>query len=95
VHREFAKSCTKCLQRPDEVAVEFHHGKTASLPQQWQRDCTLAGAYFDQLIAVCRMYCCNDPADDGRIVQKVLAEPFPGTVTQGVILVLVIINSQL
>ena len=26
---------------------------------------------------------------------RVLAEPFPGTVTQGVILVLVIINSQL
>ena len=34
-------------------------------------------------------------ADNDRVVQKVLAEPFPWTVTQGVILVLVIINSQL
>jgi len=29
------------------------------------------------------------------VMQKVLAEPFPWTVIQGVILVLVIINSQL
>jgi hypothetical protein len=33
--------------------------------------------------------------NDHRVVQKVLAEPFPWTVSQGVILVLVIINSQL
>jgi hypothetical protein len=37
----------------------------------------------------------HDPANDAGVMQKVLAEPFPWLVTQGVILVLVIINSQL
>jgi hypothetical protein len=33
--------------------------------------------------------------DNTTVLQKVLAEPFPGTVIQGVILVFVIVNSQL
>jgi hypothetical protein len=37
----------------------------------------------------------HDFPDNDRVVQKVLAEPFPWTVIQGVILVLVIIYSQL
>jgi hypothetical protein len=37
----------------------------------------------------------HDALDDKRVVQKVLAEPFPWTVIQGVIHVFVIIYSQL
>jgi hypothetical protein len=37
----------------------------------------------------------NDALNDRRIVQEMLAEPFPWTVSQGVILILVIVNNQL
>ena len=39
----------------------------------------------DQLFIACRIDGGNDAPDDGRVMQEVLAEPFPGTVTQGVI----------
>jgi hypothetical protein len=41
------------------------------------------------------MNCTDDLVDNDRVMQEVLAEPFPWTVTQGVILVFVIVNSQL
>jgi hypothetical protein len=37
----------------------------------------------------------DDALDDAGIMQEGLAEPFPGTVVQGVFLVIVIENSQL
>jgi len=37
----------------------------------------------------------DDPVDDGRVVQEMLAKPFPWTVIQGVIHVFIIVNSQL
>jgi hypothetical protein len=63
--------------------------------QQRHRDCALAGTDLEQLFVAGRVDGRNDPADDHRVVQEVLAEPFPWTVTQGVILVLGIVNSRL
>jgi hypothetical protein len=37
----------------------------------------------------------DDLVDNNRVMQEVLAEPFPWTVVQGVILVFIIIYSQL
>jgi len=63
--------------------------------QQRHGDRTLPRPDLDDRIGFPRLDGRHDTADDRRAMQNVLAEPFPWTVTQEVILVLVIINSRL
>jgi len=55
----------------------------------------LAGTDLYQHVGWQRMNRTDDLVDNNRVMQEVLAEPFPWTVTQGVILVLGIVNSRL
>ena len=63
--------------------------------QQRAGDGALPRADFQQGIGFFRPNSIDDLVNNHRVMQKVLPKPFPGTVTQGVILVLVIINNQL
>jgi hypothetical protein len=76
-------------------AVLFDNGQGAGGFQQRQGNGALTGADFNQVLAAGRLNGRHDLADHDRVMQEVLSEPFPWTVTQGVILVLVIINSRL
>jgi aspartokinase-like uncharacterized kinase len=51
-----------------------------------QAPCDSASTWTDleQVLAGDRVDGVQDTANDGRIVQEVLAEPFPGTMSQGV-----------
>ena len=52
-------------------------------PQQAQRQRALARTDLDQVLPGARIDAVQDVLDHALIVQKVLAEPFPGTVAQG------------
>jgi hypothetical protein len=82
-------------QGTEQIPVEFDDLQTPGSPQQRQGDRTLPRPDLDDRIGFPRLDGRHDTADDCRVMQKVLAEPFPWTVTQGVILVLVISNSRL
>jgi hypothetical protein len=82
-------------QGVDQITVEFDNLQTPGSPQQRHGDCTLPRPDLDDRIGFPRLDSRHDTADDRRVMQKVLAEPFTWTVTQEVILVLVIINSLL
>jgi hypothetical protein len=59
------------------------------------RNRTQAGANFDDALALAGVNGIDDPLDDAGIMEKMLAEPFPGAVTQGSIHAFVFINNQL
>jgi hypothetical protein len=92
---QFTCAGTQTLQRFHKVPVEFNDGEPADLLQQRQGDGSPAGPDLDDGVILHRLYGRYDPGDHNRVVQEVLAEPFPWTVSQGVILALVIVDSQL
>jgi hypothetical protein len=55
--------------------------------QEAKRKRAAARADRDQVVPGFGIHMTQDAFDHGLIVQEVLAEPFPGTVTQGVVLV--------
>ena len=75
--------------------VEFDRVEAAGPAQQPLRDRAEAGADFDDALALAGVNGVDDPLDDAGIMEKMLAEPFPGPVTQGSIHAFVIINNQL
>jgi hypothetical protein len=83
------------LQWADQVTIKFHDRELSGCCQQGHCDSTLPGADFKQHVLAGRVNSRHSLPDNDGVVQEVLAEPFPWLVTQGVILVLVIINSQL
>jgi hypothetical protein len=95
VYHKFSYSCALPLQWADQVTIKFHDRELSGCRQQGHRDCTLAGADFKQHILAGRVNSRHNLPDNDGVVQEVLAEPFPWTVIQGVILVLVISYSQL
>ena len=92
---QLAGSFATAFQRFDQIPVELNDRQFPGCRQQGQGDGTLARANFHQLLTGTWPDCGNNFSDNAGIMQKILAEPFPWTVIQGVILVLVIINSQL
>ena len=85
---QFSQMAECAVQRRDQVTVQLDRVETAGCREQASREGSLAGTDFDKVLAGDRMDDVQDVTNDGPSVQEVLAEPFPGTVSQGVTLLL-------
>jgi hypothetical protein len=82
------------LQRFDQVTVKLDHLQPACGLQQGQGDGALARADLHQPVAGLRVDGADDAADNARVMQKILAEAFPGAVSQGFVHVFDVIENK-
>jgi len=88
VQPQLAQAGTAALQRFDQITVELDRVEFTDAPQQTSGQRALARADLDQSLPLARIDAVQDALDHGLVVQKVLAEPFPGTVAQGLVLMI-------
>ena len=85
VERQITRLPALFTQGTEQIPVEFDDLQAPGSPQQRHGDRTLPRPDLDDRIGFPRLDGRHDTADDCRVMQKVLAEPFPWTVTQEVI----------
>ena len=67
-----------------QIAIQFHRVHLTNALQQAAGQNALARADLNLMLTGLWFDMRNDALDHAQVVQKVLAEPFPGTVAQGV-----------